>query len=429
MQLENVPTRGGAGEDSWPVHDFNTRRLPTGSARRRSVEPSNRFPVLVSIPANKPRFFSPVNGGENPKLSAHDATPRGLELRVQASRLRFQLWPKTLPILRGAPRATGVDWIGRFAGRDMDRILIHVRNKQDRHRLEDWLSGDYEIVSANTEELLEERFDLAIVDGPSLKQLHSRIRERRNDEEPVLLPFLLVAFPRAGSTPTRHLGRLVDDLLVRPIDENELRARVASLLRMRRLSLELKKEHDRVVKLSVTDDVSGFNNTRYLHRYLDRVLASPSMHDEELSLVFFDLDNFKRVVDTHGHLLGSKVLREVAQAAHHELDEDDRIVRYGGDEFIVILPRQGRDQAMAKVQRLRRALVRTPFLQKEHLNVHVTASFGVATFPHDARDKHELLAEADRCLFESKAAGKNRISAAGARRRADSPDESVVLAE
>ena len=312
---------------------------------------------------------------------------------------------------------------------ERERILIQVKNRRDRHLLEDWLSGTYEIVSANTEELLAERFDLAIVDGPSLKRLHTRVRSRRNAEEPVLLPFLLLSFPRLGRTPTRHLGKLVDDLIVRPIVENELRARVASLLRMRRLSLELKKEHDRVLKLSVTDDVSGFNNTRYLHRYLDRALGSPDP-GEELSLVFFDLDNFKSVVDTHGHLSGSKVLKEIAQAAHRVLDEDDRIVRYGGDEFVVILPRQGQDQAFAKVRRLQRTITHTSFLRKEGLKVHVTASFGVATFPHDAKDKHELLAEADRCLFASKASGKNRISIAGKTRpRGQRDEDTLFLAE
>jgi diguanylate cyclase (GGDEF)-like protein len=297
---------------------------------------------------------------------------------------------------------------------DLQRILIQVKSKSDRRLLEDWLAGRYEIVSTYTDELLNERFDLGIMDGPSLKQLYSAVRARRRAEEPVLLPFLLLTFRRLGGRPTRHLGRLVDDLIIRPLDENELRARVANLLRMRRLSVELKKEHDRVLKLSVTDDVSGFNNTRYLHRYLDRVLGSPAAQEEELSLVFFDLDNFKHVVDRQGHLLGSKVLKEVAQAVHEELDEDDRLVRYGGDEFVVILPRQNKAQATTKVRKLKRILTTTPFLQKENLHVHLTASFGLATFPHDAHDKRELLAEADRCLFHSKSAGKNRISIAGA---------------
>jgi diguanylate cyclase (GGDEF)-like protein len=312
---------------------------------------------------------------------------------------------------------------------ERDRILIQVKNRRDRHSLEDWLTPAYEIISAHTDDLVEERFDLAIVDGPSLKRFQSSIRARRNAEEPVLLPFLLLAFSRSNTRPTRHLGKLVDDLILRPLDENELRARVANLLRMRRLSLELKKEHDRVLKLSVTDDVSGFNNTHYLHRYLDRFLGSPDAHEEQLSLVFFDLDNFKRVVDTHGHLLGSKVLKEVAQIVHTVLDEDDRIVRYGGDEFVVILPRQDKAHALAKVQRMKRALTSSALLEKEKINVHVTASFGLATFPHDAADKRELLAAADDCLFRSKADGKNRISVANAPRRITPEEGTWVLTE
>jgi len=312
---------------------------------------------------------------------------------------------------------------------ERERILIQVKNRNDRHLLEDWLAPMYEIISAHTDELLDERFDLAVVDGPSLKQFQSKIRARRDAEEPVLLPFLLLAVSRANSTPTRHLGKLVDDLIMRPMDEREIRARVANLLRLHRLSMDLKKEHDRVLKLSITDDVSGYNNTRYLHRYLDRFMGSPDAHEMQLSLVFFDLDNFKWVVDTNGHLLGSKVLKEVAQAVHHELDEDDRIVRYGGDEFVVILPRQDKTQALAKVQRMKRAITSKTFLHKEKINVHVTASFGLATFPHDAKDERELLAAADDCLFRSKVDGKNRISVAGLNRKIAPEEGAWVLTE
>jgi diguanylate cyclase (GGDEF)-like protein len=143
---------------------------------------------------------------------------------------------------------------------------------------------------------------------------------------------------------------------------------------------------------------------------LDRLLESPAAKATEVSLVFFDLDNFKQLVDAHGHPLGAKALREVAQTVHHVLDEDDRLVRYGGDEFIVILPRQSKDEAVVKVERMKKAIASTPFLQKENINARLTASFGVASFPADAKDKRELLAEADRCLFQSKNAGKNRIT-------------------
>jgi len=293
----------------------------------------------------------------------------------------------------------------------MERILLLVDNKRDRKLMGEAL--DYEIWPAETEHPLDQNFELAIIDGPSLKRWRSKVRQRRRAEEPVLLPFLFVGFKRKGTLPVRHLGGVVDDLIARPINLEELRARTSNLLRMRRLSLELKKEHDLVTKLSVTDDVTGFYNTRYLHRYLDRVLATPTAREEAVSLVFFDLDNFKEVVDTHGHLLGARVLKEVAQTVHRVLAEEDRLVRYGGDEYVVILPRQNKAEAREKASRMSHAITAAEFLPRENKHVRLTASFGLATFPDDARDARELLAEADRCLFRSKSLGKNRVSIAG----------------
>jgi diguanylate cyclase (GGDEF)-like protein len=173
-----------------------------------------------------------------------------------------------------------------------------------------------------------------------------------------------------------------------------------------------------VDRLAVTDDVSGFYNTRFLHQLLDQLITNTNAAAHALSLVFFDLDGFKRVVDTHGHLLGAKILKEVAEVVNHYLDPADRIVRYGGDEYVVILPYQEREAALAKVERIKEGVAATAYLQEERLNVRVTASFGLATFPQDARDKKELLAAADRCLFQSKASGKNTISVAGGEARA-----------
>ena len=292
----------------------------------------------------------------------------------------------------------------------MDRVLLQVRKKKDRRRLEDWLGQSCHLILPDPEHPLAGEFDLVIIDGPSLKDLRSKVRHVRAAQAPVFLPFLLLTVRRASSMPSRHLGRVVDDLIIRPLNERELQARVSNLLRMRRWSLDLKKEHDRVMKLAVTDDVSGFNNTRYLHRYLDRLIENPAGKPVEVCLVFFDLDNFKQLVDAHGHVLGSKALREVAQTVADVLDEEDRLVRYGGDEFIAILPRQNKDEALLKVNRMKNAIAATTFLQKENINVPLTASFGLAAFPDDASDKHELLAEADRCLFRSKLEGKNRIS-------------------
>jgi diguanylate cyclase (GGDEF)-like protein len=317
----------------------------------------------------------------------------------------------------------------------MERVLLEVKNSRDRKLLEEWLAPQYQLLPPDPTHELAESFDLAIIDGPSLKRLRRKVRARRHSAEPVLLPFLLLTVRRKGRRPTRHLGKLVDDLIVGPLDPVEVCARVANLLRMLKLSLQLKKEHDLVVKLSNTDDVSGFHNTRYMHRYLDRFFSArggsattergqkrcvaSANGDEELSLVFFDLDNFKAVVDSYGHLLGAKAQREVAQTVGAALDEPDRLVRYGGDEYVVILPHHSKERALQKVERVRQQIAQTAFLHKEGLDVHLSASFGVATYPHDATTKRELLAAADHCLFESKSAGKNRISAATPRVKAE----------
>jgi diguanylate cyclase (GGDEF)-like protein len=174
--------------------------------------------------------------------------------------------------------------------------------------------------------------------------------------------------------------------------------------------------YETIKRLSVTDDVTGFYNTRFLHQYLDEVLAEATVRGEPVSLVFFDLDHFKLTVDTHGHLLGSQVLKEVAQFVSGFLGETDRIVRYGGDEYILILPRQGREEALAKVQLIKEGLNRTSFLQKENICENVRASFGIATFPDDASDKASLLKEADHYMYSSKRSGKNLITSGSSKR-------------
>ena len=198
------------------------------------------------------------------------------------------------------------------------------------------------------------------------------------------------------------------------MDQLELRKHIEEQERLKRDLVEyqkiLEESNSRLETASLTDDVSGFHNTRFLHSFLERFLEPTHREKKELSLVFFDMDNFKNVVDTHGHLIGTKVLREVAQAVHQQLGPDDHIVRYGGDEYVIILPGQGKDVARIKAKRMRLGISNAIFMGDKGLRLKLTASFGLATYPDDASDTHHLLAEADKCLFTSKESGKNRVT-------------------
>ena len=175
------------------------------------------------------------------------------------------------------------------------------------------------------------------------------------------------------------------------------------------IALDNIRSFEDVQKKSFIDDLTGYYNTRYLAWTLDSLVEKTMQEGSCLSVVFLDLDNFKQVVDTHGHLLGSKVLVEVAQVIGRLLEPQDSLIRYGGDEFIILLPYRDKSAVYDFVCRLRRAVNQSCFLCEEGINLTVTASYGIATLPDDARDKTGLLKLADEALFSSKDRGKDRI--------------------
>ncbi|MBW1981505.1 MAG: sensor domain-containing diguanylate cyclase [Deltaproteobacteria bacterium] len=172
------------------------------------------------------------------------------------------------------------------------------------------------------------------------------------------------------------------------------------------------RNYKQIELLSITDDVTGYYNSRFLHQHLDWLLQSSKARTKQVSLVFLDIDNFKEVVDTHGHLLGSRVLKEVAKVIASKLDHEDKLVRYGGDEYVIVLPDQDKKAALDKVVAIRKSLAEMVFLQDKGLKIHLTASFGVANYPDDACDQRELLHIADNSMYRSKELGKNSITLA-----------------
>jgi len=164
--------------------------------------------------------------------------------------------------------------------------------------------------------------------------------------------------------------------------------------------------YQRTKETSILDDVSSLFNFRYFHQTLDRELKLVARHRSPLSLIFIDMDNFKPINDQHGHLRGSKVLREVGFLLRAAIRDTDVAARYGGDEFVVILPDTDREAGERMGERIRKLILGSVFLQEEGLNVRLGASIGIATYPTDAPSKEELIRIADERMYQDKE--KNR---------------------
>ncbi len=167
-----------------------------------------------------------------------------------------------------------------------------------------------------------------------------------------------------------------------------------------------------IEELTVIDEWTSLFNARYLRNTLVDEVARAHRYGRELSVLFFDLDHFKDVNDSYGHAVGSSLLRQVGNFLKHAVRETDRAVRYGGDEFVVIMPETDKLGALALAERVRGNLCAT-VMREGDAELTITASFGVASFPADADSAQGLLEVADRAMYLSKSRGRNRISDAG----------------
>lgn len=177
----------------------------------------------------------------------------------------------------------------------------------------------------------------------------------------------------------------------------------------RMLLEELQDANQRLLALSLTDSVTGIHNHRHFQERLRSELQEARRYRYPLSLVMLDLDDFKQLNDTHGHLAGDRVLRTVAEAARKVLRETDVLCRYGGEEFAAILPHTDKARGTEAAERLR-AAISTATVATAEATVRVTASFGVATSPDDGETPQELVNAADAAMYRAKRAGKDRVS-------------------
>jgi diguanylate cyclase (GGDEF)-like protein len=169
--------------------------------------------------------------------------------------------------------------------------------------------------------------------------------------------------------------------------------------------------HRELKKLSVTDALTGLFNFRHMQELLDRELPSAQRYQKPLSLIMFDLDDFKLINDTLGHQAGDEALKAVADAIKKHMRETDFATRYGGEEFLAVLPETGSEGAKILAERTLESIAEIVFTDPvlRRAKTRLTASAGIATYPDHTRDKNTLIRLADEAMYEAKTKGKNRV--------------------
>jgi len=183
-------------------------------------------------------------------------------------------------------------------------------------------------------------------------------------------------------------------------------------------ALDNLRRFGRAEELSITDGLTAVYNYRYLRSALDKEVARARRFGEVFSLIMLDVDHLKEYNDVYGHLRGSEVLRRLAQVVLSELRSADIAAKYGGDEFVIILPQTGREGACTLAERIRSSVEAHSFPGEEE-GMRITSSMGIAQFPDDGETSRELLEAADAALYAAKRRGRNRVAAEASSRRAE----------
>jgi len=222
-------------------------------------------------------------------------------------------------------------------------------------------------------------------------------------------------------TATAALRAGAHDYLTKPLDLSQvvamtrqavekldlLREKRETVERMKRGAEELEDLNRRLTEMAVRDGLTGLYNHRHFRESLEIEVQRSQRHDHVFSLIFLDVDHFKTLNDTHGHLQGDRTLRTLAQVVQKRSRASTLVARYGGEEFILIAPETGAEGARIFAESLRRLVEEHPFE-----GGRVTLSLGVATFPEDGTDGASLIAAADRALYQAKNSGRNRVCSA-----------------
>ncbi len=262
----------------------------------------------------------------------------------------------------------------------------------------------------------ENPFELVIVNANFSDYDPLRLcSQLRSLERTRFLPILLIAEQGDDDMIVRALDLGVTDYLMRPVDANELLARSLTQIRRKRYNDRLRASVRQTIELAVTDGLTGLHNRRYLDSHLKLLIDRSLARGRQMSICMTDIDRFKLINDTYGHDVGDVVLREFASRLRTAVRGADLACRYGGEEFVLVMPDTSAETAAAVAERLRMTIEQEPFrLSDGGVPLQVTASIGIASLLPQGDAAERLLKRADNALYEAKRAGRNRVVAAAA---------------
>ena len=313
-----------------------------------------------------------------------------------------------------------LDTATRAIEADKGHGLIMVVDSAIRsaQRLVDSLSKEHEasLVTDPNQALIrlaEKPHDVALVsldlDGADGLRLCSQIRSLERTRN---LPVIVLVDHGGEARLLRALDMGVNDYLKRPVDRNEMLARIRTQIKRKRYADFLRSSLDQSVEQAITDALTGLHNRRYMETHMKRLVSEALQKGRTLSVLVADIDHFKSVNDTYGHDIGDVVLKEFAQRLKGSVRGMDLACRLGGEEFVVIMPDTDLERACQVAERIRGQVATETFdIGKTRQPLRVTASVGVAALER-AEDTAEIIFKrADQALYVAKREGRNRVVA------------------
>jgi two-component system cell cycle response regulator len=288
------------------------------------------------------------------------------------------------------------------------RIKGTVGQRHDIKTLDDPQLAIFE-ATENLYELIIINLDFDNFDGLRLcSQLRSLERTRQ-------IPILIIVDPDDHERLMRALDMGVNDYLLRPVDKQELMARVNTQIKRWRYTEQLRTNVKQSIEMAVTDSLTGLYNRRFMEKQLSALANSAANRGKPLAILVIDVDYFKSINDNHGHDAGDRVLQELSARIKDGLRNLDLPCRTGGEEFIVVLPDTDNTVALRIGERLRKLVSLKPFNAGAKTGpMNITVSIGVASFEGINDTTESLLKRADQALYQAKRDGRNRVTPAAA---------------